>query len=90
MSAEAFASGGSITADGTVAVLQSVGAAGLGVVGTTSSIVAVAAVGGLAIGIALACSVSKGSTELLSSSKKRMNVVDINCPFCAWRSCLQQ
>mmetsp|Transcript_1566 Transcript_1566/g.2109 ORF Transcript_1566/g.2109 Transcript_1566/m.2109 type:complete len:554 (+) Transcript_1566:114-1775(+) len=90
MSAEAIASGGGIAAGGTVAVLQSVGAAGLGVAGTAASMGAGAAVGGSAVGIALACSGSKGSTESLSSSKKRMNAVDMNRPFCAWRSWLQQ
>lgn len=51
MSAEAAASGGAIAAGGTVATLQSIGAAGLGVAGTTGS-AAVGAVGGTLLGSA--------------------------------------
>eukprot|EP00957_Ditylum_brightwellii_P144881 11035081-Ditylum_brightwellii.AAC.1 len=82
MLVEAIARGSSIAASGTVAVLQSVGDIGLGVARTTASIAAGAAVGGLAVGIVLACSGIKGLTELLSGSKKRMNVADMNHPFC--------
>jgi len=53
MSAEAAASGGAIAAGGTVATLQSIGAAGLGVAGTTASVSGGALLGG---GIAAASS----------------------------------
>lgn len=53
MSAEAVASGGTIAAGGTVATLQSIGAAGLGVAGTTASVSGGALLGG---GIAAASS----------------------------------
>jgi len=86
MAAEAVASGGSIVASGSVAALQTAGAAGLGVAGTTAAVGAGAAIGGSAIGIALSCSAKKGLTGPLPNSKKNVTAVEMNRPFCAWRS----
>ncbi len=54
MSAEAIASGGMIAAGGTVATLQSIGAVGLGVAGTSAAIGAGATLGVSAVGISAA------------------------------------
>eukprot|EP00957_Ditylum_brightwellii_P105461 8039537-Ditylum_brightwellii.AAC.1 len=48
-----FAIRGSLVASGSVAALQTAGAAGIGVTGTTAAVGAGAAIGGSAIGIAL-------------------------------------
>lgn len=86
MSAEAVASGGLIAAGGTVATLQSIGAAGLGMAGTSAALGAGAAIGASAVGISAAVpSSSEGqysdaavkSCGAIQHSEKR--------PFCNWR-----
>merc|ERR1712154_270477 len=83
MSAEDLASGGTIAAGGTVATLQSIGAAGLGIVGTTASMSMGAVVGASALGISVAASKkhsSKGEPATLDTH------VDTNRPFCDWEN----
>mmetsp|Transcript_32392 Transcript_32392/g.37748 ORF Transcript_32392/g.37748 Transcript_32392/m.37748 type:complete len:234 (+) Transcript_32392:132-833(+) len=84
MSAEAVASGGMITAGSTVATLQSIGAAGLGVVGTSVSLGAGAVTGASMLGIAATIPsgspVDVGGTQI-SRPNERL-------PFCNWRSWL--
>lgn len=80
---EAVASGGIVAAGGTVATLQSIGAAGLGVFGTSVSLGAGSLVGASIVGISAAIpsggrSSNLGSAEIVSSCEKR--------PFCDWRS----
>jgi len=82
MSAEAIASGGVIAAGGTVATLQSIGAAGLGLAGTTAAMGAGAVVGASAIGISAAAS---GGRTSMGESTAATNSGG-NRPFCDWRS----
>ena len=82
MSAEAIASGGAIAVGGTVATLQSIGAAGLGVAGTAASMSAGAVVGASTLGISAAA--SKGRSPMGESTVA--TATDYNRPFCAWKS----
>uniref|UniRef100_A0A7S2RAN5 Uncharacterized protein n=1 Tax=Eucampia antarctica TaxID=49252 RepID=A0A7S2RAN5_9STRA len=89
MSAEAIAAGGSIVAGGTVATLQSIGAVGLGVAGTSAAMGAGAAVGG---------SVYYGADRNLQKGKDSPGQITLdsgdiiidkkinNRPFCAWET----
>ncbi|KAL3799620.1 hypothetical protein ACHAWO_008936 [Cyclotella atomus] len=78
MSAEAIASGGGVIAGGTVATLQSIGAAGLGVGLASASVASGAVMGGLSsLGVAAACQDKESSTTVLEHSK--------HYPLCSWR-----
>jgi len=83
MSAEAIASGGMIATGGTVATLQSIGAAGLGLAGTSAAMGAGAFVGASAVGIA--ASVPGGGTgnDRPSTQDESMKIAS-NRPFCEW------
>lgn len=91
MSLEAIASGGGVAAGGLVATLQSIGAAGLGVAGTSAALGTGGAIGGILSG-----KVVKGSGMLgsLSDTVSASNGVEqsefknhySNRPFCSWRS----
>ena len=85
MSAEASAAGGMIAAGGTVATLQSIGAAGLGVAGTTSVAIGGGALVGGSIAGANSVLSSDGSannnTEIVSSDE----VKSANRPFAGWK-----
>ena len=78
MSAEAIASGGGVIAGGTVATLQSIGAAGLGAGLASAAVASGAVVGGLSsLGIAATCQDKESSIIVLEHSK--------HYPLCSWR-----
>ena len=87
MSAEAIAAGGGVVAGGTVATLQSIGAAGLGLVGTSAAVGSGAVVGG-----SISAAVAAGSGAFSPSSGAAPQETDSdelmtpNRSFCAWRS----
>lgn len=87
MSAEAIAAGGGVAVAGTVATLQSVGAAGLGLAGTAAA----AAGGGVLAGTvagATGALENKGSSSV-AALKEDGGAVLLPCrhrPLCAWRS----
>lgn len=83
MSAEAAAAGGMIAAGGTVATLQSIGAAGLGIAGTSAALGAGAVVGASAIGISAAVPCDDPSSNIEHSEVIRPFE---NRPICNWRS----
>ena len=83
MSAEAIAGGGTVAAGGTVATLQSIGAAGLGVLGTTSAVC-----GGVTLGAATSVGVVQSMHGLDASSSEveaDLGLVDQGLPLCSWR-----
>ena len=81
MSAEAIASGGGLLAGGTVATLQSIGAAGLGIGGTIASMCAGGVVGVVAIGLPTLAPKNCNSTK-----EGGKQVTGLNRPFCNWRA----
>lgn len=81
MSAEAIASGGGVLAGGTVATLQSIGAAGLGIGGTIASMCAGGVVGVVAIGLPTLAPKNCNSTK-----EGGKQVTGLNRPFCNWRA----
>mmetsp|Transcript_14012 Transcript_14012/g.21279 ORF Transcript_14012/g.21279 Transcript_14012/m.21279 type:complete len:552 (+) Transcript_14012:79-1734(+) len=86
MSAEAIASGGMIAAGGTVATLQSIGAAGLGIAGTSAALGAGATFGATALGISAAVpSNGPSSKDVAVDNSGGMKVSDKR-PFCNWRN----
>ena len=88
MSAEAIASGGMIAAGGTVATLQSVGAVGLGVAGTSAALGAGATIGASAVGISAAVSSNGPSSEDVAAKYTGSMKEEISHkrPFCNWRN----
>ena len=82
MSAEAIASGGGIAAGGTVATLQSIGAAGLGCAGTLGAMGGGSVIGATAVGIT-AIVTAQGNCTNEQGGKKRTK---LNRPFCNWTS----
>jgi Interferon-induced 6-16 family len=84
MSAEAIAAGGGVVAGGTVATLQSIGAVGLGVVGTTAAVG-----GGAVVGSGVSAAVIAGSGVMKNNSTagaSEASLSYVNRPFCAWTS----
>eukprot|EP00985_Skeletonema_marinoi_P007576 scaffold3335_cov139-Skeletonema_marinoi.AAC.5 len=80
MSAEAIAAGGGIAAGGTVATLQSIGAVGLGLAGTSMAVGAGAATGGLvSFGVIKA---TKFGTE---HERIAIDEPEKHLPLCSWR-----
>lgn len=81
MSAEAIAAGGGVVAGGTVATLQSIGATGLGLAGTSACMGAGGVVGASAFGVAVATSKEKNETQ---QGTKATDATQ-NRPFCDWK-----
>ena len=85
MSAEAIASGGGVVAGGITATLQSIGAAGLGVVGTT-----VSAGTGALVGSTVSSAISDADARSKPNSSSVVedgSIVEIeNRPFCDWKN----
>eukprot|EP00339_Tiarina_fusa_P013373 CAMPEP_0117010868 /NCGR_PEP_ID=MMETSP0472-20121206/9471_1 /TAXON_ID=693140 ORGANISM="Tiarina fusus, Strain LIS" /NCGR_SAMPLE_ID=MMETSP0472 /ASSEMBLY_ACC=CAM_ASM_000603 /LENGTH=692 /DNA_ID=CAMNT_0004713513 /DNA_START=114 /DNA_END=2192 /DNA_ORIENTATION=+ len=89
MSAEAVASGGGIVAGGLVATLQSIGAAGLGVAGTTAAMGGGALLGSAGLGITAAVVGGKDDQDGISAQEPdelEFNSELSRLPLCAWRS----
>lgn len=81
MSAEALAAGGAVVAGGTVATLQSIGAVGLGMVGTSAAATTGAVAGGLTT-----FSVAAASGALNNEQQEiRLEMSGNQLPLCAWR-----
>ena len=81
MPAEAIAAGGSIAAGGTVATLQSIGAAGLGMAGASAAATVGAVAGGLtSCGVAAAAGGLKNEQERI-----RIENAGSHLPLCSWR-----
>lgn len=81
MSAEAIVSGGAIAAGGTVATLQSIGAVGLSVAGTSAAAGAGAVVGGLS-SLAVVTA-NKGLDK--EEQKIKLDEPEKHLPLCSWR-----
>ena len=83
MSAEAIASGvGGVAAGGTVATLQSIGAAGLGLGGTLAAMGA----GGGVVGAAAFGSVAAANKQKNKFGGSSETVSETSRPFCDWQS----
>eukprot|EP00521_Asterionellopsis_glacialis_P006223 CAMPEP_0195284088 /NCGR_PEP_ID=MMETSP0707-20130614/2418_1 /TAXON_ID=33640 /ORGANISM="Asterionellopsis glacialis, Strain CCMP134" /LENGTH=378 /DNA_ID=CAMNT_0040343383 /DNA_START=681 /DNA_END=1817 /DNA_ORIENTATION=+ len=86
MSTEALGAGGMIAAGGTVATLQSIGAAGLGIVGISASVGAGALIGASAVGIVVPDNdmKNKGMETSCPTTDEPIKILH-NRPFCEWR-----
>lgn len=81
MSAEALAAGGGVAAGGTVATLQSIGAVGLGLVGSSVAATTGAVAGGLT-----SLSVAAASGGLNNNQEQiRLENAGSQLPLCAWQ-----
>ena len=82
-----MASEGIVAAGGTVATLQSIGAAGLGFAGTTAALGGGAVVGGMVVGSTTAMvGAGASKTENMTAFGEDALLVSTNRPLCAWRS----
>jgi hypothetical protein len=82
MSAEAIAAGGGVAAGGTVATLQSIGAVGLGIAGTTTAVSAGAATG---LFIGSSALVATGAMHKDAFSSTNVDQPEYLFPLCSWR-----